>query len=257
MQKILKSLVFIAAPLTLAAQSNYGGSPAYRLDTDSAVHNLGTLGGTINSSAEKSRFAEAYGKLPLRFEANQGQTDKRVKFLTRGSQYTLSLTPTEADLVLTKAPAQSRGAGAIRDHAPRQTGVSATTVRIKLVGGNPRARVTAANELPGKTNYLIGSDASKWLTNVPSYARVQAHAVYPGIDVAYYGRGMEMEEDFVVAPGGDPKAIALDVAGAKKVSINQQGELVLASPDGDLYLRKPTVYQMIAGARREIPGRYG
>lgn len=65
-----------------------------------------------------------------------------------------------------------------------------------------------------------------------------------------------MEEDFVVAPGGDPKAIALDVAGANKVSINPQGELVLASADSDLYLRKPTVYQTIAGARREIPGRY-
>ena len=65
-----------------------------------------------------------------------------------------------------------------------------------------------------------------------------------------------MEEDFEVAPGGDPKAIALDVAGARKVSISPQGELVLASADGDLYLRKPTVYQTIAGARREIPGRY-
>ena len=38
------------------------------------------------SSAEptQARLAESYGKLPLSFEANRGQTDSRVKFLSRG-----------------------------------------------------------------------------------------------------------------------------------------------------------------------------
>ncbi|PYV02717.1 MAG: hypothetical protein DMG26_10790, partial [Acidobacteria bacterium] len=43
-------------------------------------------------AASPARLAEAYGKLPLSFEANQGQTDRRVKFLSRGSGYTLLLT---------------------------------------------------------------------------------------------------------------------------------------------------------------------
>src|SRR5712692_4495496 len=37
-----------------------------------------------------------YGKLPLSFEINQGQTDARVKFLARASGYALFVTSDEA-----------------------------------------------------------------------------------------------------------------------------------------------------------------
>src|SRR5437868_15205016 len=50
--------------------------------------------------AAQARVREAYGRLPLSFEANQGQTDRRVQFLSRGSGYTLFLTPCEAVLAL-------------------------------------------------------------------------------------------------------------------------------------------------------------
>ena len=42
-------------------------------------------------TANKPQVVENYGKLPLSFEANQGQTDNRVDFLSRGSGYTLFL----------------------------------------------------------------------------------------------------------------------------------------------------------------------
>ena len=45
---------------------------------------------------------ETYGRLPLSFEANHGQTDGSVKFLSRGSGYTLFLTANEAVLALQK-----------------------------------------------------------------------------------------------------------------------------------------------------------
>ena len=51
----------------------------------------------------KQEVVATYGKLPLSFELNQGQTDPQVKFLSRGGGYTLFLTPTEAVLALRKA----------------------------------------------------------------------------------------------------------------------------------------------------------
>ena len=51
-------------------------------------------------AANKPQVVENYGKLPLSFEANHGQTDNRVDFLSRGRGYTLFLTPTEAVLSL-------------------------------------------------------------------------------------------------------------------------------------------------------------
>src|SRR5437879_12199418 len=58
--------------------------------------------------ATKPQVLAAYGKLPLSFEANQGQADPQVKFLSRGSGYTLFLTSTEAVLTLTKAAANAK-----------------------------------------------------------------------------------------------------------------------------------------------------
>src|SRR5438876_3652164 len=48
------------------------------------------------AAATTATVQAAYGKLPLSFEANRGQTDARVQFLARGHGYSLFLTPTEA-----------------------------------------------------------------------------------------------------------------------------------------------------------------
>src|ERR1700749_366631 len=53
-----------------------------------------------DSEAQAARFGEDYGRLPLQFETNEGQTDPRVNFISRGNGYTLFLTPAEAVLRL-------------------------------------------------------------------------------------------------------------------------------------------------------------
>src|SRR5882762_8477442 len=49
---------------------------------------------------ENSKWVEAYGKLPLSFVENQGQTAREVRYVSHGSGYELFLTPQEADLAL-------------------------------------------------------------------------------------------------------------------------------------------------------------
>ncbi len=84
-------------------------------------------------------------------------------------------------------------------------------VRMKLVGANPKAKVSGLDELPGKSNYFVGNDPKKWRTNVANYAKVKYANVYPGVDLVYYGNQRQLEYDFVVQPGADPRQIALDV----------------------------------------------
>ena len=43
--------------------------------------------------------------------------------------------------------------------------------------------------------------------------------VYPGVDVVYHGNGQQLEYDFVVAPGTNPRQIRLSVAGADQLRI--------------------------------------
>ena len=55
-------------------------------------------GGGASAQEERKIAANAI-RMPLFFEANQGQTDASVRFLTRSNGYTMFLTPTETVLV--------------------------------------------------------------------------------------------------------------------------------------------------------------
>jgi hypothetical protein len=188
-----------------------------------------------------------YGQLPLSFEINQGQTDPQVNFLSRGSGYTLSLTSSgEAVLSLQKPvqPAASAAAGA------------ADVLGMQLVGANPDPQVTGLDELPGKSNYLIGNDPSRWHTNVANYGRVAYAGVYPGINLVYYGQQRQLEYDFQVAAGADPGQIRLAFTGVTGIVVDGQGNLVLHTPGGDVVEHAPVLYQETEGVRQVVAGHY-
>src|SRR2546430_11297330 len=200
-------------------------------------------------AATNARVSESYGKLPLHFEANRGQTDKAVRFVSRGPGYSVYLTAGEAVLVLARPNADEKKRDA-------QTPVNSVALRMSLVGAAPKPVVTGRDELPGKANYFIGKDPAKWRTNVPTYAKVHYRDVYPGIDLVYYGNQRQLEYDFVIAPGADPKRIVLGFQGGERLEINAEGELVLHAGGGALRQQKPVIYQEINGVRTRIESRY-
>ena len=122
---------------------------------------------------------------------------------------------------------------------------------MKLVSANRSPRVTGLDELPGKSNYFIGSDPAKWQTDVRTYAKVKYEGVYPGVDLVYYGNQRQLEYDFVVAPGADPKAIALEIETRSsklenrnpKLAVETSGDLVIETDGGEVRFHKPVVYQ--------------
>jgi hypothetical protein len=74
---------------------------------------------------------EAYGKLPLYFEANGGKTNERVRFLSRGTNHTLFLTSTEAVLVLTRREQMAH------DKREKRGKASGTVLRMAFLRANP------------------------------------------------------------------------------------------------------------------------
>jgi hypothetical protein len=210
-----------------------------------------------SDAARRVQVSETYGKLPVHFEANQGQTDEQVKFLARGKGHTLFLTPSEAVVVLTKREQTAKGKVQGARLRPEEGGeVTRTVLRMTFVGANPEPRLVGTEELPGKANYFIGNDRAKWRTNVPTYARVQYTNIYPGIGLVYYGNGRQVEYDFVVGPGANPNRILLGFEGADKLEVDAQGDLVLHTTAGAIRQRKPVIYQEVGGERREIAGGY-
>src|SRR3989475_1120274 len=157
------------------------------------------------ASATQVRVSDAYGKLPLSFEANRGQTDPQVKFLSRGGRHVLFLTPTETVLVLTTPKQAAKDESpSIRGKPGRPEEGTRTVLRMTFTGANPTPRITGLEALPGMANYFIGNDPAKWQTNVPTYAKVRYEELYPGIDLVYYGTHRQLEYDFVVRPRADP-----------------------------------------------------
>jgi hypothetical protein len=195
-------------------------------------------GTTSQVSLSKSQaIKENYGKLPLAFEPNQGQSASEVKFLARGNGYTLFLTPAEAVFAMRKSAKNE-------------------TLRMNLDGANANAKFAAVDELPGKSNYLIGNDRSKWRTNVPNYRAVRESGIYPGIDLVYYGNQRQLEYDFVVAPGADPRAIELAFTGVRKITADSTGDLGLSAKGGEMRLRKPVAYQENGGTKQFVAANF-
>ncbi len=201
-----------------------------------------------------------YGKLPLAFEANQGQAPSDVRFLSRGSGYSLFLTGEEAVLAL-RQPGSSAShrldrtkSGKFRNQT--RSAEKLAVLRMRLDGSNPNSTVAGLNRTPTRINYFIGNDPQKWHTDIPAYERVRYQAVYPGIDLLFYGNQRRLEYDFSVAPGADAKAIVLDIEGANKFKIDARGNLLLTVAGGEVELQKPVIYQEFNGGRREIAGNY-
>lgn len=128
---------------------------------------------------------------------------------------------------------------------------------MKLEGANKEAQITGMEKLPGIVNYFIGSDPSKWRTNIPTYKKVEYKKIYPGIDLAYYGNQGKLEYDLVVAPGADPTQIKLAFEGATDLKLSDSRDLILTTDTGDIRLQKPLVYQVGAdGHKTLIAGNY-
>ncbi len=223
-------------------------------------------GGEV-TPAQEAQVQESFGKLPLSFEQNVGQSDAQVHFFTRGPGYGLFLTGTEAVMVLNSAGRAGGVNPPVPNHidastmhrevdTPRSPEAPPAVVRMQLVGANAAPTVTGSDELPGTVNYFLGNDPAKWRTNVSTFARVEYDEVYPGIDLVWHGSQNQPEYDFVVAPGADPSAIRLGFSGAERVELNAAGDLVLHAGGQEFRQQAPLVYQEAGGQQQEVASRF-
>jgi hypothetical protein len=213
---------------------------------------------SVLRETDRARLVKNYGKLPLSFEANQGQTNPEVKYLSRGRGYTLFLTSLEAVFVLAspgEGPPASAGYGPHQKAREPQKNES-TVVRMKLAGANPSPSVIPLDELEGKINHFRGNDPKQWHTGIPTFGRVKYVGIYPGIDLIYHGNRHQLEYDYVLAAGRDPKRIRLSIQGAAGMKISKEGDLILFATGGDLRLKKPVAYQESGSRRKPISASY-
>ncbi len=202
-----------------------------------------------------------YARLPLAFEKNDGQFNRRVAFAARGNGYGVFLTGGGVTIEVrgqesggrrekTGVRSQESGVRSWKEESRQQSAISRQlpgrpdVIQLRLVGARRRAKVMGRGELAGKVNYLIGRDARRWRRNVPLFSRVEYEGIYPGIIMAFHGRGGKLEFDFMLAPGASVARIRLHIASREsKVAVAANGDLVIATGAGEVRFRKPVAYQ--------------
>ncbi len=201
--------------------------------------------GTSLTPEQRTATINAYNRLPLCFEANNGQAEAGVKYLSHGQGYSLYLTPNEALLSLNKPGAGADGRS-----------LSPSLLRMTLANANPAAKISGDEALGSRSNYLFGNDPSKYIIGAMHYKKVRSAGVYSGIDMVYYGNQRQLEYDFVVAPGADPAAIRMAFAGSDKIEVDSGGELVIHMGDSTVTQHKPVIFQEHNGVRTPVAGGY-
>jgi uncharacterized repeat protein (TIGR01451 family) len=261
----LSSLTFLIGLLGLAVFAAAQMLPVAGRVKASASTGSTPRSGSGESAGSRGRLSESYGKLPLRFEANRGQVARDIRFLARGSGYSLLLKQEGAVLNLRRDAARrpvdvKDGGQLVGDGSAEPSDVGAAraacTLRFGLAGSNRSSRVVGVGELAGRSNYLVGADPRAWHIGVANYGKVRYEGVYKGIDLVYYGKEGLLEYDFVVSSWADPARIGLTFEGARASRVDEDGDLVLSAGDGDVRLRKPFAYQEVGGLRKEVPVSY-
>ena len=194
--------------------------------------------------------------LPLSFEENHGQADSNISFLGRGPGLSVAFRRNEADFLFARQTANRRAA-ARRYEDSSSDHLSASSLRMRLLGGNPSPRIEGKEPLPGTANYFIGNNPTNWRTSIPTFARVRYAQVYPGIDLEYYGAEQRLEFDFKLAPGADPAAIRFRLDGAQKLTLDPQGNLIATTHGDPITFHAPEIYQPDAkGNDRPVRGSF-
>jgi len=190
------------------------------------------------SAATKQQVLAAYGKLPLAFTENAGQTDARVRYYAQGPGFSIFFTQSKVMLALDRS---HKGGAA---------------VALRFLGANRHVAIRAERPEAGRVNYLLGNDPAKWHTGLRTYERVVYHELWPGVDMVFHGQNGRLKYEFLVRPGARASEIRLAYRGTKRLSLDRAGNLLVRTPAGVLIDNRPLSYQLVAGKRVPVASKF-
>ena len=200
-------------------------------------------------AAEQAAAKADYGRLPLYFVANEGQTDPRVAYYLQGRDKSVAFTDEGLTFVLSGREAASprpepASLGTELSARPRHV------LRLDFVGAR-RVRPEGEGKTEAVFSYFKG-EKDDWRAGVASYARLVYRDLWPGIDLEYAGTVDRMKYTFRVKPGADPSVIKMAYRGADGVRVNEVGELEVSTPIETFHDERPVSFQEVGGKQVEV-----
>jgi hypothetical protein len=253
-------------------QQRTAGGGALPLPSSSLSTTIPTVKQAGPAVKAKSQASTALGALTPGFIENRGQFDNHVKFALRASGRTVWLT--EKGLVFDTLRDESDGSP--KEHhlsdsavnSPVSPGVLPSkgaevfpneerlVFNEEFLNANSSLNVEASEPQQGAYNFISGDDPAKWQTRVQAYGEVVYHDVWKDVDMRIYTNGSNLEQEFILRPGGDLSRVQIAYRGINGLSISADGLLEVQTAFGKLQETRPRIYQEIAGNRVEVDGRF-
>ena len=221
-----------------------------------------SLPAVSDTQSVNARMVKAYGKMPLSFVENKGQLDKRARYIISGPRASAFFRNDGVTFDLWDASRNDRHSKRSISQTSKPVKVSKPEIRkhavLKLTfkGADPKCQVKGINVLPGKVNYMIGKDKSKWHTGISTFKGVIYKNIWSGIDVIYRGDRRQLKYDIKVNPGADIKSVRLQYDGAQKIWLDKKGDLHIRTVVTEFIEKVPGIYQEKTGKKINISGGY-
>ncbi len=177
------------------------------------------------------------------FAPNAGQWEEPVRYAAELGSGTLGLLDRGWNLTLRAASRTPRMGPSGREE-PGTPMLDSTSARVAMsfAGDTRIPRLTGDERLPGTNSYFTGNDRSRWRTDVQRFAAVTYSGLYDGVDARVYTKDGHFEYDIVLAAGADLHAVEVEVDGARSMSIDASGALVLDTPLGPVTQPPPIAF---------------
>jgi hypothetical protein len=142
-----------------------------------------------------------------------------------------------------------------RNEAPKQSPLKGIALKEILLGEKVK-EIKGEGESVTKVSYFKGNNPSKWKSNISTYNLVNLGEVYDGIGLKLKAYGNNVEKLFYIKAGANPEDIKLKLEGAKRIKVNEKGELEAETELGIVKFTKPVAYQEINGKKVEVATSY-
>jgi hypothetical protein len=170
-------------------------------------------------------------RLPVAFVPNLGQWEHSARFVARIGAMTMFLDQKGWTFTLVEQSAEKENASA-RGVAVRMT-----------FAGTSAPELVAEDRLPGRHNYFLGNDPSKWHSDVPLYRAVRYREMHPGIDVRAREQDGHFEYDLLLQPRAELDPVEIAVEGITRMHLGADGALVLETRLGPVRMPAPVSWE--------------
>ena len=197
----------------------------------------------VQESSLQRTFREKSRTIEMPFIKNVGQINQSVAFFAPTFGGTVFVSK-KGELIYALPQKQSK------NQPSRGVVLKETIVGLDI--GDIVGQVPATT----RVNFFKDNDTSKWRNNIETFRMVSLGDIYPGINLSLHAYGNNVEKLFIVEPNAEPGRIQLRIEGAAGLSLDKNGQMVVATGLGPVVFTKPVAYQLIDGEKHYVEASY-